>query len=67
MRSLVNCCISNLNLHCPRVEIGSIHYKIEDLQKYIELGVKDFSLPSEGKIIYEWLKENGENIKRSLF
>ena len=51
----------------PRVEIGSINYKIEDLQKYVELGVKDFSLPSEGKIIYEWLKKHGENIKRSLF
>jgi len=51
----------------PRVEIGSINYKIEDLQKYVELGVKDFSLPSEGKIIYEWLKRHGENIKRSLF
>ena len=51
----------------PRVEIGSIDYKIEDLQKYVELGVKDFSLPSEGKIVYEWLKKHGENIKRSLF
>ena len=51
----------------PRVEIGSIDYKIEDLQKFIELGVKDFSLPSEGKIVYEWLKKYGENIKRLLF
>jgi len=50
-----------------RVEIGSIDYKIEDLQKYIELGVKDFSLPSEGKIIYEWLRKHGENIRKSLF
>ena len=51
----------------PRVEIGSIDYKIEDLQKYVELGVKDFSLPSEGKIVYEWLKKHGENIRKSLF
>jgi len=51
----------------PRVEIGSIDYKIEDLQKYVELGVKDFSLPSEGKIIYEWLKKHGENMRKSLF
>lgn len=51
----------------PRMEIGSIDYKIEDLQKYVELGVKDFSLPSEGKIIYEWLKKHGENIRKSLF
>ena len=51
----------------PRVEICSIDYKIEDLQKYIELGVKDFSLPSEGKIVYEWLKKHGKNIRKSLF
>lgn len=38
----------------PRVEIGSVDYQIEDLQKYVALGVKDFNLPSEGKIIYEW-------------
>jgi 4-hydroxy-2-oxoheptanedioate aldolase len=51
----------------PRVEIGSIDYKLEDLHKYIELGVKDFSLPSEGKIVYEWLKKHGENIRNLLF
>jgi len=49
------------------VEIGSINYNIEDLQKYVELGVRDFNLPSEGKIIYEWLKRHGENIRKSLF
>ena len=51
----------------PRVEISSIDYKIKELQKYIELGVKDFSLPSEGKIVYEWLKRHGKNIRKSLF
>jgi len=51
----------------PRVEIGSIDYKMEDLQKYVELGVKDFSLPNEGKIVYQWLKKHGENIRKSLF
>lgn len=51
----------------PRVEIGSIDYKIKELQKYIELGIKDFSLPSEGKIVYEWLKRHGKNIRKSLF
>jgi len=40
---------------------------MEDLQKYVELGIKDFSLPSEGKIVYEWLKKHGENIRKSLF
>ncbi|MEA2021068.1 MAG: aldolase/citrate lyase family protein [Candidatus Caldatribacteriota bacterium] len=51
----------------PRLEIGSIDYKMEDLQEYAALGVKDFHLLSEGKIIYEWLKRNGENIKKALF
>ncbi len=41
----------------PRMEIGSIDYKIKDLLKYIELGVKDFSLPSEGKMVYESVKK----------
>ena len=52
---------------CPRVEIGSIDYKIENLQKYIELGIRDFSFPSEGKIVYECLKKYGEIIRKSLF
>jgi 4-hydroxy-2-oxoheptanedioate aldolase len=51
----------------PRLEIGSINYKIEDLKKYTALGVKDFHLPSEGKIIYEWLKKHGEVLKNTLF
>jgi len=51
----------------PRIEIGSIDYNTENLQKYIELGVKDFSLPSEGKIIYKWLKKHGRNTRKSLF
>lgn len=40
---------------------------MEDLQKYVELGIKDFSFLSEGKIVYEWLKKHGENIRKSLF
>ena len=51
----------------PRLEIGSINYKIEDLKEYAALGVKDFHLPSEGKFIYEWLKKHGEVLKNTLF
>ena len=51
----------------PRVEISSIKYNMEELQKYVELGVKDFNLPSEGKIIYEWLKQHGEYLGKLLF
>ena len=50
----------------PRLEIGSIYYKLEDIQQYIDLGVRDFNLPSEGKIIYEWLKRNGNDFKELL-
>jgi len=50
----------------PRVEIGPINYKPEDIKKYIELGVKDFHLPSDVIIIHQWIKENAKLI-RSLF
>jgi 2-keto-3-deoxy-L-rhamnonate aldolase RhmA len=48
----------------PRLEIGSIYYKLEDIQKYLDLGVRDFNFPSEGKIIYEWLKRKGDDFKK---
>jgi len=51
----------------PRVEIGSINYNSEDLQKYIDLGVRDFQLPSDGSIVYQWLKKHGKNIRKLLF
>jgi len=50
----------------PRVEIGPINYKSEDIKKYIELGVKDLHLPSDVIIIHQWIKENAKLI-RSLF
>lgn len=48
----------------PRLEIGSINYKKADLHKYLDLGVKDLHLPSEAKIVYEWLTENGRTLKQ---
>jgi len=50
----------------PRLEIGSIYYKLEDIRKYIDLGVCDFNFPDEGKIIYDWLKRNGDDFKKIL-
>ena len=47
----------------PRVEIGSIDYKLEDLQKYIDLGVRDFHLPSDGSVVYQWLKKHGKKVR----
>lgn len=50
----------------PRMEIGSINYSKEDLHRYLDLGVKDFHLPSDGKIVYEWLAENGRTLRGML-
>jgi len=50
----------------PRVEIASINYKSEDIKKYIDLGVKDFHLPSDVIIVHQWVKQNAEII-RSIF
>ena len=50
----------------PRVEIGPINYKAEDIKKYIKLGVKDFHLPSDVIILHQWIKENAKLI-RGLF
>lgn len=50
----------------PRIEIGPINYRKEDMEKYIEMGVKDFHLPSDVIIMHQWVKENGE-LLRGLF
>lgn len=50
----------------PRVEIGSIDYKIENLQRYIDIGVRDFHLPSDGSIVYQWLKKHGGKIREII-
>lgn len=47
----------------PRVELRGIHDSTEDIRKYIDLGVRDFSLPSDVVILYQWLKEKGENLR----
>ncbi len=50
----------------PRVEIGPINYRKEDMEKYIEIGVKDFHLPSDVIIMHQWVKQNAE-LLRGLF
>ncbi len=45
-----------------RAEIRSF----KDAQRYIDLGVRDFSLNTDVVIIYQWLKENGEALKKIL-
>jgi len=46
----------------PRAEIDNL----EDIQRYIDLGVRDFSLSTDMVILYEWLKENGKSLRKML-
>lgn len=46
----------------PRVEINNL----ENIEKYIELGVCDFSLSTDMVILYQWLKKNGESLRKKL-
>lgn len=50
----------------PRVEIGPIHYRKEEIERYIELGVRDFHLPSDVVVMHQWIKENGAFLKDLL-
>ncbi len=45
----------------PRIELG-VNYNMEDIKKYIDMGIRDFNLPNEGRIIYNWLKEHGDSL-----
>jgi 2-keto-3-deoxy-L-rhamnonate aldolase RhmA len=46
----------------PRAEINSV----KSAQKYIDLGVRDFSIGTDVVILYNWLKTNGEELKKAL-
>ncbi|MGQ9514053.1 MAG: HpcH/HpaI aldolase family protein [Thermoproteota archaeon] len=46
----------------PRAEIRSP----EDAKRYIEMGVRDFSLNTDVTILYDWWKKNGDELRRIL-
>ncbi|MFQ6095684.1 MAG: HpcH/HpaI aldolase/citrate lyase family protein [Candidatus Bathyarchaeia archaeon] len=46
----------------PRAEIGSP----EDAEKYIKLGVRNFSIGTDVRVLYNWWKKNGEELKKIL-
>jgi len=46
----------------PRVELGWGFTK-EDVQKYVELGVKDFCNGTDVEILHEWLHENMPKVR----
>ncbi len=50
----------------PRLELGSIHIDKDQIKEYIDLGVKDFNLPHDTLVMYQCVKENGENLKNIL-
>lgn len=47
----------------PRAEIG----RPEDARRYVELGVRDFSLNTDISILYDWWKSNGSELNRLLY
>jgi len=49
----------------PRVELGWGFTK-EDVQKYVELGVKDFCNGTDVEILHGWVKENMPKVKKAL-
>jgi len=46
----------------PRAEIS----RPEDAERYVKLGVKHFNIGIDVRILYQWWKRNGEELKRML-
>lgn len=46
----------------PRAEINSV----DEAKKYIDLGVSNFSIGFDCLILYQWLKKNGEHLRKIL-
>jgi 2-keto-3-deoxy-L-rhamnonate aldolase RhmA len=46
----------------PRAEIGSV----DDAKYYLDLGVRHFCLSTDIVILYNWLRENGERLRKVI-
>lgn len=46
----------------PRVEASSL----EELPKYIEMGVRDFCIGTDLTILFQWWKDNGEGLRKMV-
>ena len=46
----------------PRAEINSP----EEAKRYVELGVRNFNLNTDVRILYDWWKKNGSELKKIL-
>ena len=46
----------------PRAEV----YSIDDVKKYLDIGVKHFSIGTDITILYDYWKQNGDEIRKLL-
>lgn len=46
----------------PRVELG----QVDEIEPYLQLGVKHFCLGVDVIILYQWLKSNGARLRDKL-
>jgi 2-keto-3-deoxy-L-rhamnonate aldolase RhmA len=46
----------------PRAEIDSV----DQAKYYLDLGVRHFSIGTDLSILYEWLKQNGESLRKAI-
>ena len=46
----------------PRVEIGNV----DQAKRYLDMGVRHFSLSTDIYILYSWWREYGENLRKAL-
>ena len=49
----------------PRIELG-FSYSPDDVRRYMDLGVRDFSLPMDVEVLYSWLKQSGDGLRKVL-
>jgi 4-hydroxy-2-oxoheptanedioate aldolase len=46
----------------PRAEIGSV----DEAEYYLDLGVRHFCIGTDIKILYRWLKQSGEDLRKEI-
>ena len=46
----------------PRAEVRNL----EEARKYLDLGVRNFSLNTDVKILFDWLRENGNKMRETI-
>jgi 4-hydroxy-2-oxoheptanedioate aldolase len=50
----------------PRIELGSIHFSEKEIVGYLEMGVRDFQLPTDVGIIFQWIKGHGADLRKLI-